>query len=107
MDPGSPALSGGRRRDTAVDPSSVLIHRRRSEQGLGDSSIALDDRGFVLTGKDAGRASGSFESTVRVIIAIGDVRSGSIKRVAASVDEGAQAVAVIHAFLAETATVRQ
>jgi thioredoxin reductase (NADPH) len=44
---------------------------------------------------------------VRGIFAIGDVRSGSIKRVAASVGEGAQVVAAIHAFLAEAATVRQ
>jgi thioredoxin reductase (NADPH) len=74
---------------------------------LAGSGIALDARGFVLTGKDTGRASGPLESSVRGIFAIGDVRSGSIKRVAASVGEGAQVVAAIHAFLAEAATVRQ
>jgi thioredoxin reductase (NADPH) len=35
------------------------------------------------------------------VFAIGDVRSGSVKRVAASVEEGAQVVAALHAFLAE------
>ena len=74
---------------------------------LAGSGIALDDKGFVLTGKDTGRVGGPFESSVRGIFAIGDVRSGSIKRVAASVGEGAQVVAAIHTFLAETPTVRQ
>jgi len=74
---------------------------------LAGSGIALDAKGFVLTGKDTGRVSGPLESSVRGIFAIGDVRSGSIKRVAAAVGEGAQVVAAIHAFLAETATVRQ
>ena len=74
---------------------------------LAGSGIALDAKGFVLAGKDAGSGSGPLESSVRGIFAIGDVRSGSIKRVAASVGEGAQVVAAIHAFLAETAAVRQ
>ena len=38
------------------------------------------------------------------IVAIGDVRAGSTKRVAAAVGEGAQVVATIHAFLADTAS---
>jgi thioredoxin reductase (NADPH) len=59
----------------------------------------------VLTGKDTGRANAPLESRVRGIFAIDDVRSGSIKRVATSV--GAQVVATIHAFLAETAAVRR
>jgi len=59
-----------------------------------------------LTGKSAG-GGGPLESSVRGIFAIGDVRSGSIKRVAAAVGEGAQVVAAIHAFLAEGAIVRQ
>jgi thioredoxin reductase (NADPH) len=74
---------------------------------LTGSGIALDAKGFVLTGKDAGGSSAALESSVRGVFAIGDVRSGSIKRVAASVGEGAQVVAAIHAFLAEGAIVRQ
>jgi len=73
---------------------------------LAGSGIALDAKGFVLTGKSAG-GGGPLESSVRGIFAIGDVRSGSIKRVAAAVGEGAQVVAAIHAFLAEGAIVRQ
>jgi thioredoxin reductase (NADPH) len=74
---------------------------------LTGSGIALDAKGFVLTGKDAGGASPPLETSQPGVFAIGDVRSGSIKRVAASVGEGAQVVAAIHAFLAETAAVRQ
>jgi thioredoxin reductase (NADPH) len=74
---------------------------------LAGSGIALDAKGFVLTGKEAGGASRPLETSQPGVFAIGDVRSGSIKRVAASVGEGAQVVAAIHAFLAEAATVRQ
>jgi thioredoxin reductase (NADPH) len=74
---------------------------------LTGSGIALDAKGFVLTGKDAGGASRPLETSQPGVFAIGDVRSGSIKRVAASVGEGAQVVATIHAFLAEGAAARQ
>lgn len=68
---------------------------------LSESGIALDSKGFVLTG-------GGTESAVRNpletsrpgIFAIGDVRAGSVKRVAASVGEGAQVVAALHSYLA-------
>jgi len=60
--------------------------------------IALDEKGFVLTGK--GNA-GPLETNVTGLFAVGDIRSGSIKRVAASVGEGAQVVAALHAYLAE------
>jgi thioredoxin reductase (NADPH) len=74
---------------------------------LTSCGIALDAKGFVLTGKEAGGASRPLETSQPGVFAIGDVRSGSIKRVAASVGEGAQVVAAIHAFLAEAAVVRQ
>ncbi len=69
---------------------------------LGGSDVALDAKGFVLTGTDAGGARNPLETTRPGIFAIGDVRAGSIKRVAAAVGEGAQVVAALHAFLAET-----
>jgi thioredoxin reductase (NADPH) len=67
---------------------------------LVGSGVALDPKGFVLTGKEAGGASGPLAASVHGVFAIGDVRSGSIKRVAAAVGEGAQVVATLHAFLA-------
>jgi thioredoxin reductase (NADPH) len=69
---------------------------------LKSSGIALDAKGFVLTGEDAGDRH-LLETTQRGVFAIGDVRAKSIKRVAAAVGEGAQVVAALHAYLAETA----
>ena len=64
---------------------------------LAGSGIALDPKGFVLTGA-GGR--GPLETSQPGVFAIGDVRSGSTKRVAAAVGEGAQVVAALHAYLA-------
>lgn len=69
-------------------------------QWLSQSGVALDAKGFVLTGTDAGDGGRPLESSVPGVFAIGDVRAGSIKRVAAGVGEGAQVVAALHAFLA-------
>ena len=65
---------------------------------LAHSGVTLDDKGFVLTDTDPRRA---LETNLPGVFAIGDVRSGSVKRVAAAVGEGAQVVAALHAFLAE------
>jgi thioredoxin reductase (NADPH) len=67
--------------------------------------VALDERGFVLTGKDvpdhSRRASvpDHLETSIPGVFAVGDVRSGSIKRVASAVGEGAMAVNLVHGFL--------
>ena len=67
---------------------------------LSGSGVALDAKGFVLTGGDCNETRNPLETSRRGIFAIGDVRSGSIKRVAAAVGEGAQVVATLHATLA-------
>ena len=67
---------------------------------LSGSGIALDAKGFVLTGGDCNETRNLLETSRRGIFAIGDVRSGSIKRVAAAVGEGAQVVVTLHATLA-------
>jgi thioredoxin reductase (NADPH) len=67
---------------------------------LSGSGVALDSRGFVLTGADAAAGRRPLETSRRDVFAIGDVRSGSVKRVAAAVGEGAQVVAAVHAALA-------
>jgi thioredoxin reductase (NADPH) len=63
----------------------------------------VDDKGFVLTGlacpdgaSSLRRAALPLETTMRGVFAIGDVRAGSTKRVAAAVGEGAAVVAQIH-----------
>ena len=62
-----------------------------------DSRIALDNKGFVTTGSSSRLP---LETSSPGVFAIGDVRSGSVKRVAAGVGEGAAAVAQIHSYLA-------
>ena len=65
---------------------------------LSRSGVMLDDKGFVRAGTDIHKP---LETNLPGVFAIGDVRSGSVKRVAAGVGEGAQVVAALHAFLAE------
>jgi len=68
---------------------------------LSGCDVALDDKGFVRTGPEVGVGRRPLETSRPGVFAIGDVRSGSVKRVAAAVGEGAQVVATLHAFLAE------
>jgi thioredoxin reductase (NADPH) len=65
---------------------------------LSGSAVRLDDKGFVRVGTNMLRP---LETSLPGVFAIGDVRAGSVKRVAAAVGEGAQVVAALHAFLAE------
>jgi thioredoxin reductase (NADPH) len=72
---------------------------------LRSCSVALDAHGFVLTGKacprtPAGAVSAAIESNVPGVFAVGDVRSGSVKRVGAAIGKGAAVVALIHQYLA-------
>ncbi|MEO8302332.1 MAG: NAD(P)/FAD-dependent oxidoreductase, partial [Rhizomicrobium sp.] len=64
---------------------------------LADSGIQLDDKGFVITGADG---SHLLATNCEGIFAVGDVRCGSVKRVAAAVGEGSTVVSAIHAWLA-------
>ena len=77
--------------------------------------VALDDKGFILTGRDlddpAGiappttwpltRAPQMLETSLPAVFAVGDVRSGNVKRVASAVGEGAIAVHLVHRALAD------
>ena len=64
---------------------------------LEGCNALLDPAGFVVTGK-SGR--GALESSVEGLFAVGDVRSGSVKRVGGAIGEGAAVVAHIHQRLA-------
>jgi thioredoxin reductase (NADPH) len=63
-------------------------------------AIERDQRGYVVTGRDGAR---SFETTVPGVFAVGDVRSGAAKRVAAAVGEGSVVIGQIHDYLAARA----
>jgi thioredoxin reductase (NADPH) len=69
---------------------------------LGDA-VARDDDGFILTGA-AANAGQLLATSVPGVFAAGDVRSGSTKRCATAVGEGAMAVQFVHSHLAEYAT---
>ena len=69
--------------------------------GSRASGLKLDARGFVCTGADAGEDRLPLETSRRGVFAVGDVRAGSVKRVAAAVGDGAQVVASLHACFAE------
>jgi thioredoxin reductase (NADPH) len=66
---------------------------------LQSSGIDLDRHGFILTGDEIGEDRLPLETSRRGVFAVGDVRSASVKRVAASVGDGAQVVAAIHKYL--------
>ena len=78
-----------------------------------DGCIALDPKGFIKTGSDfsqeylgtigwpVSRQPYSFETSLPGIFAVGDVRSGSIKRVASAVGEGSIAISFVHKILQE------
>src|SRR5262245_49209608 len=78
----------------------LFIGAEPNTDWLSQSGIALDPKGFVLTGDMVGSDRHPLETSRRGVFAIGDARAGSIKRVAASVGEGAQVVATLHAYLA-------
>ena len=69
-------------------------------------ALRLDDRGFILTGQDCGADAAQpfnvFQTSLPGVFAVGDVRSGSVKRVASAVGEGSVVVQAIHARLAST-----
>jgi thioredoxin reductase (NADPH) len=72
---------------------------------LDHCGVAFDSHGFVLTGEptavlSAEHGPASLESNVPGLFAVGDVRSGSVKRVGGAIGEGASVVAQIHRYLA-------
>ncbi|MBC2777211.1 FAD-dependent oxidoreductase [Parasphingopyxis marina] len=64
--------------------------------------VELDAKGFVLSGRDIGRDS-PFETSAEGIFAVGDVRSGSMKRVASAVGEGSVVIASVWQYLQDRA----
>jgi thioredoxin reductase (NADPH) len=70
--------------------------------------LALDEKGFILTGQDVAAAAqpapgarpGMLETSLAGVFAVGDVRSGNVKRVASAVGEGSIAISLVHRALA-------
>jgi thioredoxin reductase (NADPH) len=109
-------------RDNATGETSVRdIHHVFIMAGASprtdwlEGCLALDDKGFILTGRDVNGHAGNgskktwglnrspqmLETSLPSVFAVGDVRSGNVKRVASAVGEGAIAVHLVHQALAE------
>jgi PAS domain-containing protein len=101
------------REERELDPAAMFIFIGSTPHtGMVAGLIELDDKGYVLTGPDLPRASQGrprgwtldrdpflFETSVSGIFAVGDVRAGSGKRVAAAVGEGSATVSMVHRYL--------
>jgi len=102
--------------EVSIDARSVFLFVGADPNSgwLADCGVQVDQHGFVMTGTDVmmarcrvtgqmlnpdGSLHGHLETTVPGVFAIGDVRAGSTKRVAAAVGEGAAVVAQLHAYL--------
>ena len=106
--------------DCAVRRVFLFVGADPNTDWLHDCAVAVDEQGFIRTGFDVTRAEcraqghaallaapppdlperAALETSVPGVFAIGDVRAGSTKRVAAAVGEGAAVVSQIHGFLA-------
>ena len=84
----------------AINHLFLFIGADPNTDWLKGSEIALDAKGFILTGAEAGAGRHMLETARSGVFAIGDVRAKSVKRVAAAVGEGAQVVAALHPYLA-------
>jgi thioredoxin reductase (NADPH) len=93
-------LASGAETRAPVSQLFSFIGAEPNTDWLLASGLKVDARGFVCTGGDAGAERLPLETSRRGVFAVGDVRAGSVKRVAAAVGDGAQVVASIHAYLA-------
>ncbi|WP_317201621.1 FAD-dependent oxidoreductase [Janthinobacterium sp.] len=105
---------GGLEQERPVRRVFLFLGADPNTDWLADCGVGVDEHGFIRTGFDVSRAEcragmpysderpprAALETSVAGVFAIGDVRAGSTKRVAAAVGEGAAVVAQIHAFLA-------
>jgi len=100
--------TSGARRSVPADALFVLIGSQPRTQWLGES-VARDEWGFILTGPDlladsghsrpSGRPLLLLETSLPGVFAAGDVRQGSVKRVASAVGEGAATIPLVHSYL--------
>jgi thioredoxin reductase (NADPH) len=104
--------ASGARRSVPADALFVLIGSQPRTQWLGEA-IARDQSGFILTGPDLPAGTGHrlrrirpplpLETSLPGVFAAGDVRHGSVKRVASAVGEGAVTIPLVHRYLQTTA----
>jgi thioredoxin reductase (NADPH) len=100
--------TSGARRSVPADALFILIGSQPRTEWLG-ASVARDQWGFILTGPDLPGGTGTrwppgrpplpLETSLPGVFAAGDVRQGSVKRVASAVGEGAVTIPLVHRYL--------
>ena len=90
----------GERETHAIRNVFMFLGADPATEWLTDCGVAVDGKGFVASGTSV---VGSLQTSIPGVFAIGDVRSGSVKRVGAAIGEGAAVVAQIHSYLANRA----
>ncbi|QLE00065.1 FAD-dependent oxidoreductase [Galbibacter sp. BG1] len=78
----------------------IMIGAVPNTSWLSDK-ICLDDKGFIYTDKKADSNASAFETSVAGVYAVGDIRSGSVKRVASAVGEGSVVISSVHQYLSK------
>lgn len=98
----------GRRETLSADSLLVLIGTQPNTRWLAET-LQRDKKGYIVTGSEIDRHAANWdvardplplETSMPGVFAVGDVRLGSVKRIASAVGEGAIAVQYIHAYLA-------
>jgi thioredoxin reductase (NADPH) len=96
----------GAEQEAAVRNVFLFVGADPATGWLEGCGVNLDRSGFVMTGPQLegghNRAVAALESSVPGVFAVGDVRAGSVKRVGGAIGEGAQVVASLHAYLADS-----
>jgi len=88
------------RRDETMDISHIFVMIGASPKTAWlRNTLAMDEKGFLITGSNAS-STGFFGTNLDGVYAVGDVRCGSVKRVASAVGEGSAVVSEIHKYLA-------
>ncbi len=98
-------LDDGSEEEVEADGLFLLIGSQPHTDWL-EGSVQRDEWGFLVTGADLGpddwqetRPAGLLETSIPGVFAVGDVRRGSVKRVASAVGEGAIAIQLLHGYL--------
>jgi thioredoxin reductase (NADPH) len=94
----------GREQLSPVRNVFLFVGAEPETRWLEGCGVNMDAHGFVLTGKGtvcklSGHVPSALESSIPGVFAVGDVRSGSVKRVGGAIGEGAAVVALIHQYL--------
>ncbi|WP_308796393.1 FAD-dependent oxidoreductase [Agromyces silvae] len=94
-------LLSGRREEIRTAHLFVFIGARPATSWLGPE-LERDERGYLITGpprESSGSRRQPFETSVPGVFAVGDARSGSVKRMSAAIGEGASVVRMVHDYL--------